>query len=166
MQLVLNISQLCECRVDVGFEMVVNHWTFSIQLQLAWLRVYPNIFRNREGKLAPPTVTCGDEKPMLHMTFSSLRLFSMFSYMCWGVAPGLRARHQVDYVMIFVGTICAAGAGAVMPTFSIIFGDILDAFHEDNASSKVRSRGHGLLAGWLFGSSEVIYIYIYWVSNH
>lgn len=36
---------------------------------------------------------------------------------------------KLDYLLMLVGTVCAAGAGIVMPVFSIIFGDIIDAFH-------------------------------------
>ncbi|CAM9376907.1 unnamed protein product [Laminaria digitata] len=36
-----------------------------------------------------------------------------------------------------VGTVCAAGAGVVMPLFSIIFGDILDAFHSPDPTDQV-----------------------------
>lgn len=36
---------------------------------------------------------------------------------------------QLDYILMFVGSLCAVGAGIVMPVFSIIFGDIIDAFH-------------------------------------
>lgn len=44
---------------------------------------------------------------------------------------------QLDVLMVLAGTLCAAGAGAVMPVFSIIFGDILDAFHSTNATKEV-----------------------------
>lgn len=44
---------------------------------------------------------------------------------------------QLDYLLMFVGTLCAAGAGVVMPIFSIIFGDILDAFHSPNPTAEV-----------------------------
>lgn len=36
---------------------------------------------------------------------------------------------QLDYVLMFLGSVCAVGAGIVMPVFSIIFGNIIDAFH-------------------------------------
>eukprot|EP00903_Cladosiphon_okamuranus_P019102 g17578.t1 len=36
---------------------------------------------------------------------------------------------MLDYVLMFLGSVCAVGAGIVMPVFSIIFGDIMDAFH-------------------------------------
>ncbi|CAM9316144.1 unnamed protein product, partial [Ectocarpus sp. 13 AM-2016] len=44
---------------------------------------------------------------------------------------------KLDYLLMFVGTLCAAGAGVVMPIFSIIFGDILDAFHSPNPTAEV-----------------------------
>eukprot|EP00752_Nemacystus_decipiens_P001377 g1364.t1 len=36
---------------------------------------------------------------------------------------------MLDYILMFLGSVCAVGAGIVMPVFSIIFGDIIDAFH-------------------------------------
>lgn len=39
---------------------------------------------------------------------------------------------------MLVGTLCAAGAGIVMPVFSIIFGDIIDAFHGPDPVEEVR----------------------------
>ena len=36
---------------------------------------------------------------------------------------------QLDCILMFLGSVCAVGAGIVMPVFSIIFGDIIDAFH-------------------------------------
>lgn len=38
---------------------------------------------------------------------------------------------------MFVGACCAAAAGVVMPIFSIIFGDILDAFHGADPAKEV-----------------------------
>lgn len=45
---------------------------------------------------------------------------------------------QLDWLLMAVGTVCAAGAGVVMPLFSIIFGDILDAFHGPDPTDQVR----------------------------
>lgn len=42
--------------------------------------------------------------------------------------------------MMAVGGLCAAGAGVVMPLFSIVFGDILDAFHQPNPAKEVSAR--------------------------
>lgn len=39
---------------------------------------------------------------------------------------------------MLMGTACAIGAGIVMPAFSIIFGDIIDAFHGPDPVEQVR----------------------------
>lgn len=44
---------------------------------------------------------------------------------------------QLDWLLMLVGTVCAAGAGVVMPLFSIVFGDILDAFHGPDPTEQV-----------------------------
>lgn len=44
---------------------------------------------------------------------------------------------QLDYLLMLVGALCAAGAGVIMPLFSIVFGDILDAFHGSDPTSEV-----------------------------
>ena len=40
-------------------------------------------------------------------------------------------------MLMAVGTLCAAGAGVIMPLFSIVFGDILDAFHGPDPTKQV-----------------------------
>ncbi|CAN0230516.1 unnamed protein product [Ascophyllum nodosum] len=44
---------------------------------------------------------------------------------------------KVDWMLMAVGTLCAAGAGVIMPLFSIVFGDILDAFHGPDPTKQV-----------------------------
>lgn len=46
---------------------------------------------------------------------------------------------QLDYLLIFAGTVCAAAAGVVMPLSAIVFGDVLDAFHQPNPGEQVRT---------------------------
>lgn len=50
-----------------------------------------------------------------------------------------------------VGAFCAAGAGVVMPLFSIIFGDILDAFHGANPTKEVCTH-----ANWCFVHTQAM----------
>ena len=51
-----------------------------------------------------------------------------------------RRSAQWDIILMFLGSVCAVGAGIVMPVFSIIFGDIIDAFHGPQPFFEVRGK--------------------------
>ncbi|CAM9155268.1 unnamed protein product [Pylaiella littoralis] len=59
----------------------------------------------------------------------------------------------LDYLLMLMGTACAIGAGIVMPAFSIIFGDIIDAFHGPDPVEQVNknARYFAYLAFIAFG---------------